>query len=238
MSSLITFKKTNGGRKEAGYKGNAGDCVIRSIAIATGKPYKEVYDQLHIRQKSFCQKIGMKQRSIRRGVYPQVWQPYAESLGFKYLDGSKKFTWDTLPKNKTLIIVVDRHLSCVINGVIHDSWDPSSKEIYGVMESPNKAKVEIEPTTPESKEKTLFYFKYAAEKFNLRFNSQNKRERYHIKKQNGEKIALLMYSNKTNSWKLSLYEKGEIIKSIIQATDFYAKLYNHCLAHYLEEQIN
>ena len=32
--------------EEAGYKGFAGDCVCRAIAIATQKPYKEVYDRL------------------------------------------------------------------------------------------------------------------------------------------------------------------------------------------------
>ena len=36
----------DGGRAAVGYKGQAGDCVTRAIAIATGKPYQEVYDAL------------------------------------------------------------------------------------------------------------------------------------------------------------------------------------------------
>jgi hypothetical protein len=34
---------SDGGRAAAGYKGRAGDCVVRAIAIAAQKPYQEVY---------------------------------------------------------------------------------------------------------------------------------------------------------------------------------------------------
>ena len=34
----------DGGRSAAGYKGKTGDCVVRSIAIATGLPYQQIYD--------------------------------------------------------------------------------------------------------------------------------------------------------------------------------------------------
>jgi hypothetical protein len=50
------------GRAEAGYKGDAGDCVVRSIAIATGRPYKEVYDELSHRIKHGKQRKGRKPR--------------------------------------------------------------------------------------------------------------------------------------------------------------------------------
>ena len=34
----------DGGRKLAGYKGETGDCVVRSIAIISNLPYQELYD--------------------------------------------------------------------------------------------------------------------------------------------------------------------------------------------------
>ena len=34
--SNLKFKADDGGRSAAGYKGKAGDCVVRSIAIVTG----------------------------------------------------------------------------------------------------------------------------------------------------------------------------------------------------------
>ena len=39
------FNYNDGGRLEAGYKGQTGDCVCRAICIATGKPYQEVIYQ-------------------------------------------------------------------------------------------------------------------------------------------------------------------------------------------------
>ena len=45
-SSNLELKVNDGGRAAAGFKGQAGDCVVRSIAIATGMPYQKVYDDL------------------------------------------------------------------------------------------------------------------------------------------------------------------------------------------------
>ena len=42
---MIDFKYNDGGRAEAGYKGDTGDCVTRAIAIAAELPYKEVYNR-------------------------------------------------------------------------------------------------------------------------------------------------------------------------------------------------
>ena len=44
--SNLELKINDGGRKAAGYKGKAGDCVVRSIAIATNLSYIKVYDDL------------------------------------------------------------------------------------------------------------------------------------------------------------------------------------------------
>lgn len=40
----MRWQFNDGGRAAAGYKGSTGDCVVRSIAIATGRPYQEIYD--------------------------------------------------------------------------------------------------------------------------------------------------------------------------------------------------
>ena len=39
----MTYLHNDGGREAAGYKGHTGDCVTRAIAIATGKPYVEIF---------------------------------------------------------------------------------------------------------------------------------------------------------------------------------------------------
>ena len=45
--SNLRLKFDDGGRTDAGYKGKAGDCVVRSVAIVTGLPYKKIYDDLY-----------------------------------------------------------------------------------------------------------------------------------------------------------------------------------------------
>jgi len=37
----------DGGRAAAGYKGDAGDCGARALAIATGMPYQQAYDAIN-----------------------------------------------------------------------------------------------------------------------------------------------------------------------------------------------
>jgi len=39
--SNLKLEVDDGGRTAAGYKGQAGDCVVRSIAIVTGMPYQK-----------------------------------------------------------------------------------------------------------------------------------------------------------------------------------------------------
>jgi len=42
----MDFKFNDGGRKASGRRGTAGDCVARAVAIASGRPYDEVYKRL------------------------------------------------------------------------------------------------------------------------------------------------------------------------------------------------
>lgn len=59
-SEHMPFIYDDGGRKETGRKGTAGDCVCRSIAIATGRSYDDVYREL-------AEGNGAQRRSTRAG---------------------------------------------------------------------------------------------------------------------------------------------------------------------------
>ena len=63
----MTWVYDDGGRAEAGYKGSAGDCVCRAIAIATQRPYKEVYDLINALAKAE-RKSKLAKSSARNGV--------------------------------------------------------------------------------------------------------------------------------------------------------------------------
>jgi len=49
----MEFQFNDGGREAAGFKGKTGDCVTRSIVIATGLPYQKVYDDLWGKLREF-----------------------------------------------------------------------------------------------------------------------------------------------------------------------------------------
>lgn len=126
---------TDGGRKEAGFKGSTSDCVVRAISIATQKNYREVYDDLARLNKQ----AGGK-RSCRAGVRKEIYRSYLSTLGWAFyptMEFGKGCTVhlreDELPKGR-IIVKLSKHLSAVIDGVIHDTYDPSrggTRCVYG-----------------------------------------------------------------------------------------------------------
>ncbi len=137
----LQFQFDDGGRKAAGYKGRTGDCVVRSIAIATGLPYRQIYDQVNELAKR--ERTGSRKRgksNARTGVYKGTTHKLLESLGWSWTptmeigSGCKvHLRADELPSGR-LIVSVSGHLTAVIDGVIHDTHDPSRRGtrcVYG-----------------------------------------------------------------------------------------------------------
>lgn len=134
----------DGGRKAAGYQGLTGDCVTRSIAIVTGLPYQEVYDAINERALAERPRKNSgrrgKRSNARTGVYKPTFRKYLEALGYKFVPtmgigtGCKvHLKAEELPKGR-LIVSVSKHLTAVIDGVIHDTFDPSregTRCVYG-----------------------------------------------------------------------------------------------------------
>jgi hypothetical protein len=138
---LTSFVYDDGGRKEAGFKGETGDCVTRAIAIATRKPYLEVYTALN--GLACNERRGKRKRGIssaRKGVYRVTYQKYLESQGWIWTptmqigSGCKiHLRADELPTGH-LVVSVSRHLVAMIDGVIHDTHDPAregTRCVYG-----------------------------------------------------------------------------------------------------------
>jgi hypothetical protein len=137
----MNFVFHDGGRAAAGYKGAAGDCVTRSVAIVTGKPYQEVYDALNGLAQT--ERIGerKKRRSTSRtGVYRRTYHRYLESLGWQWISTMSIGTGcqvhlraSELPSGP-LLVKKSRHLTAVIDGVLHDSHNCSrcgTRCVYG-----------------------------------------------------------------------------------------------------------
>ena len=134
----MSYQFNDGGRKEAGYKGKAGDCVCRAICIVTGKPYDEVYKRLA--QGTGSQpsgKRGKRSASARNGIsVTRKWfKDYMAELGLTWVPtmgigtGCKvHLTASELPLGR-LIVSVSKHYTTMIDGVIHDTFDPR-RETY------------------------------------------------------------------------------------------------------------
>lgn len=138
---MTNFAYNDGGRQAAGYKGRAGDCVCRAIAIATERPYQQVYDSLNALAQS--ERSGKRKRgksSARTGVFKQTYRKLLASWGWVFIptmtigSGCKvHLRRNELPGGR-LIASVSRHLVAVIDGTIHDTSDCSrggTRCVYG-----------------------------------------------------------------------------------------------------------
>lgn len=130
----MRFIYSDGGRSQY-FKGEAGDCVCRAICNATGRDYKEVYDMINLYSKR-----KRRKSSARNGVSKEVIREVLSVLGWKWTplmqigSGCKvHLKEDELPQG-TIIVSLSRHLSCVKDGVIYDTYDCSRDEtrcVYG-----------------------------------------------------------------------------------------------------------
>jgi len=135
--STETFSYNDGGRESAGYRGSAGDCTVRAIAIAVCIPYQDVYSDLfsenkiHNPRKASPRDGGTSMKTIHK---------YLKSLGWSWVptmqigSGCKvHLRKDELPGGN-VIVRLSKHLCAVIDGVINDTYDPSrdgTRCVYG-----------------------------------------------------------------------------------------------------------
>ena len=130
----------DGGRARAGYTGKAGDCVVRSIAIALELPYLEVYNAINTMAK--VERVGRNQTksTARDGVWRKTYQQYLEERGWKWTPtmaigtGCKMHLRDGEVPMGRIIARLSRHLCAVVDGTIYDTSDPSrdgTRCVYG-----------------------------------------------------------------------------------------------------------
>jgi len=139
----VKFQYNDGGRAAAGFrhKKHCGDCVCRAIAIATQRPYSEIYDLIlhyakHERTGKRKRKLSDPENGVGRYTYSRVmsllgweWVPtMGIGTGCKvHLDA------DELPAGR-IVVNVSNHFTAVVDGVINDTYDPSrggTRCVYG-----------------------------------------------------------------------------------------------------------
>jgi hypothetical protein len=146
--SNLELKINDGGRAAAGYKGKAGDCVVRSIAIVTDLPYKKIYDDLYKANENFrttsrtklARSLKQQNDTPRTGTHRVVLKKYLQQLGWNWTPtmfvgkGCKVHLKKNELPGGTLIVSCSKHITVVIEGVLHDTHDCSrngTRCVYG-----------------------------------------------------------------------------------------------------------
>ena len=136
----MKFNYNDGGREAAGFKGKTGDCVVRAIAIAMGRPYEDVYNDINATAQE-CER-GAKKSKANGGVFvKKTWfKDYMTSRGWRFVptmsigSGCKVHLKSEELPTGTIICSVSKHYTTVIDGVINDIYDPSrngTRCVYG-----------------------------------------------------------------------------------------------------------
>jgi len=134
----------DGGRSEAGFRGVTGDCTCRAIAIATAQPYGEVYAALNVMAAATRKRRGKRSGgAARTGVSRAIIKRDLEDRGWHWTPPMQigsgcqcHLRADELPGGR-LIVSVSRHTVALIDGTIHDTYDPSrggTRCVYGYFE--------------------------------------------------------------------------------------------------------
>lgn len=123
---------TDGGRRVAGYKGTAGDCGVRAMAIACEMWYRDVVDILHEKVKS--ERITKRQKThstVSNGIWVNTYKKMLESVGWEWVPVMKigsgctmHLRADEVPPGR-IICRTSKHYVAVIDGVVHDTYDSS-----------------------------------------------------------------------------------------------------------------
>jgi hypothetical protein len=130
----------DGGRAEAGFRGHTGDCVARAVAIASGRPYREVYVRLaegNAAQRATA-RTPKRGRTARSGIcVGRKWfKDYMRELGFRWVPtmaigtGTRVHLADGELPDGRLVVQVSKHYTAVIDGTIHDTYDPQRRTAY------------------------------------------------------------------------------------------------------------
>ncbi len=113
------YVNNDGGRSAAGFKGNARDCVLRSICIALKLDYKTTY-------KRMTTDSG---KAPRNGCGRGVSWPFLQGKGWVFHSTFNCHTdnmEDHIPRGRVILTMPGHYAAC-INHIIHDNWDSRTK---------------------------------------------------------------------------------------------------------------
>lgn len=146
---MIQYRYHDGGRAAAGFKGSAGDCFARAVAIATQLPYRMIYDKTN--ELASYERMGSRKQGIsdaRTGVYKTTAHKFMAAIGWVWVptmfigSGCKvHLRAEELPKGP-LVLALSKHFAAVVGGILYDTGDCSREGrrcVYGYWRPPGSA---------------------------------------------------------------------------------------------------
>lgn len=135
----MNYQYNDGGRKEAGFVGDVGDCTVRAIAIATQQSYVQVYTDLYNLNR--IHNNNPRKASPRDGnTSMKTIRAYMQGIGWEWVatmgigTGCKvHLQADELPAGR-IIARCSRHMVAVVDGIVNDTYDSSrsgTRCVYG-----------------------------------------------------------------------------------------------------------
>lgn len=127
----MIYKEANANPKRR----KTGDCVVRAICNATGKQWHEVYEELCAIGYDLCDMPNQK----------RVYEKYLDNIGWKKYpmprkkDGRRYTLAEFADTNGhiTSIVSVAKHLTALVDGELHDTWNCGHKCVGNFYSHPN-----------------------------------------------------------------------------------------------------
>jgi hypothetical protein len=140
VTAPLPWLHDDGGRYAAGYRGETGDCACRAIAIAAAMPYQQAYQLINATARDEPRRAGRRPSSAREGVHTPLMRLIMRELGWAWhpLMGigtgcTVHLAAGELPGGR-LVTALSRHYAAVIDGTVHDLYDPcrdGTRCVYG-----------------------------------------------------------------------------------------------------------
>ncbi len=136
---MSAWVKDDGGRADAGFSGEAGDCACRAVAIAAQVEYEYAYRLINAIAESETRR-SRPPSNARTGVWRDTMDKVMGYLGFtsvptmKVGEGCRVHVRpDELPGGR-IVLRLSRHYTAFVDGVLHDTHDSSrggTRCVYG-----------------------------------------------------------------------------------------------------------
>jgi len=128
----MKYIKCDSGRSQSKRPKQKNDCTVRALALATGKEYDDVYDEL-ARQGRKCNK-GFKNKEMFNRKDFEVFGVKFRWESYKAVKNERRLNSDTWNKTGEFIVRTAKHTAYVKDNLLYDTFPMIDRCIYGSWE--------------------------------------------------------------------------------------------------------